>query len=65
MYMTLLVGGASDARGEVEVRAFGSTKKFNVTHGGRQTVASTRVTIPPRATSIPVATRGDGFLIAR
>jgi Ca-activated chloride channel family protein len=45
-YMTLLAGGSPDARGEVELRTYGSTKKFPISHGGRQTVAATRVTIP-------------------
>jgi hypothetical protein len=45
-YMTLLAGGSPDARGEVEIRAYGSIKKFSISRGGRQTVAATRVTIP-------------------
>jgi hypothetical protein len=46
------------------VRAFGSTKKFTITRGGRQTVAATRITLPD-ATARMMAVRGDGFLIAR
>ena len=45
-YMTLLAGGSPDARGEVELRAYGSIKKFPISRGGRQTVAATHVTIP-------------------
>jgi hypothetical protein len=44
--MTLLAGGSPDARGNVEIRTYGSTKKFSISRGGRQTVAATRVTIP-------------------
>jgi len=44
--MTLLAGGSADARGDVEIRTYGSTKKFSISRGGRQTVAATRVTIP-------------------
>ncbi|HMI85037.1 MAG TPA: VIT domain-containing protein [Polyangiaceae bacterium] len=62
-YTTLLAGGSPDARGEIELRAFGSTKKFSVAHGGAQTVAATKVTLPPAFN--PPALRGDGFLIAR
>jgi Ca-activated chloride channel family protein len=64
-YTTLVAGGSPDARGEVELRAFGSIRKFSVGHGGTQTVAATKVTIPPPRTPIPMAARGDGFLIAR
>jgi Ca-activated chloride channel family protein len=64
-YTTLLAGGSPDARGEVELRAFGSVRKFSVGHGGAQTVAATKITIPPPRVPIPVAVRGDGFLIAR
>jgi Ca-activated chloride channel family protein len=46
-YRTVLVGGAPDARGEVEVRAHGSTRTFRFDHGGAQTVAITTVTNPP------------------
>jgi Ca-activated chloride channel family protein len=45
-YRTLLVGGAPDARSEVEIRAAGSTRKFRVERGGLQTVALTTVTTP-------------------
>ncbi|HKQ69851.1 MAG TPA: VIT domain-containing protein [Polyangiaceae bacterium] len=62
-YMTLLTGGSEDARGEVEVRAFGSTKKFPITHGGRQTVAATTITLPDHTRGF--GTFSDGFLIAR
>jgi Ca-activated chloride channel family protein len=64
-YTTLLAGGSPDARGEVEVRAFGSIKKFQVGHGGTQTVAATKITLPPHSISLPVAMRADGFTIAR
>jgi Ca-activated chloride channel family protein len=64
-YTTLLAGGSPDARGEVELRAFGSIRKFSVGHGGTQTVAATKITIPPPRIPIPMAARGDGFLIAR
>jgi Ca-activated chloride channel family protein len=59
-YMTLLAGGSPDARGEVEIRTYGSIKKFPISRGGRQTVAATRVTIPVA----PLGWRGDGFGIA-
>jgi Ca-activated chloride channel family protein len=59
-YMTLLAGGSPDARGEVHLRALGSTKTFPISHGGRQTVAATRVTIPD-VTRWPV-TAFEGFL---
>jgi Ca-activated chloride channel family protein len=60
-YMTLVAGGSPDARGEVEVRTYGSTKKFPITRGGRQTVAATRVTLP----SAPPPFRFyDGFALA-
>jgi hypothetical protein len=62
-YTTALAGGSLDARGEVVLRAFGSVKKFPVGHGGTQTVAATKVTLPPAVTPRPVS--GDGFLIAR
>ncbi|MET0593991.1 MAG: AgmX/PglI C-terminal domain-containing protein [Polyangiaceae bacterium] len=64
-YTTLLAGGSPDARGEIELRGFGSVKKFSIGHGGSQTVAATKITIPAPRTPIPVAMRGDGFLIAR
>jgi Ca-activated chloride channel family protein len=64
-YTTLLAGGSPDARGELELRAFGSTRKFTVGHGGSQTVAATKVTLPQPRIPIPIASRGDGFLIAR
>jgi hypothetical protein len=64
-YTTLLIGGSPDARGEVELRAFGSIKKFAVGHGGVQTVAATKITLPPAMSLLPMAARGDGFLIAR
>jgi hypothetical protein len=64
-YTTLLAGGSPDARGEVELRAFGSIKKFSVGHGGPQTVAATKVTLPPATGPVSLAVRGDGFLIAR
>jgi tetratricopeptide (TPR) repeat protein len=63
-YTTLLAGGSPDARGELEVRAFGSIRKFAVGHGGGQTVAATKITFPPAVRPPPIA-RGDGFLIAR
>jgi Ca-activated chloride channel family protein len=62
-YTTALAGGSPDARGEVELRAFGSVKKFSVGRGGTQTVAATKVTLPPAVN--PLAVRGDGFVIAR
>jgi Ca-activated chloride channel family protein len=62
-YMTLVVGGSPDARGEVQLRALGSTKTFPISHGGRQTVAATRVTIP-NVTHFPV-TVFEGFALAR
>jgi Ca-activated chloride channel family protein len=43
-YRTVLVGGAPDARGEVEVRAWSSVKKLRFDHGGLHTVAATVVT---------------------
>jgi hypothetical protein len=64
-YTTLLTGGSPDARGELELRAFGSVKKFSVGHGGGQTIAATKVTLPPATVARPMAVRGDGFLIAR
>ena len=45
-YMTMLSGGSPDARGEVHLRALGSTKTIAFSRGGAQTVAATRVTIP-------------------
>src|SRR5262249_43714037 len=45
-YMTLLAGGSPDARGELEIRTYGSIKKFPISHGGRQTVVATKVTLP-------------------
>jgi hypothetical protein len=61
-YMTLLAGGSPDARGEVEIRAYGSTKKFPISRGGRQTVAATRISIPAAR---PIGPRfSDGFGIA-
>ena len=63
-YTTLLAGGSPDARGEIELRAFGSIKKFPVGRaGGAQTIAATKVTLPPAMG--PLSVRGDGFLIAR
>jgi Ca-activated chloride channel family protein len=62
-YTTLLAGGSPDARGELELRAFGSIKKFAIGHGGAQTVAATKITLP--AMHPLLAVRGDGFLIAR
>ena len=59
-YMTVLAGGSADARGEVELRAYGSTKKLPISRGGRQTVAATRVTIPVAAPRPFV----DGFGLA-
>ncbi len=59
-YMTLLAGGSPDVRGEVEIRALGSIKRFAVVRGGRQTIAATRVTIPNQALR-PVRV-ADGFL---
>jgi hypothetical protein len=44
-YRTLLVGGARDARGEVELRALGATKKIPFTSGAVRTVAATTVTV--------------------
>jgi hypothetical protein len=64
-YTTLLAGGSPDARGELELRAFGSVKKFAIGHGGVQTVAATKVTLPPAMSPLALAARGDGFLIAR
>jgi Ca-activated chloride channel family protein len=64
-YTTLLAGGSPDARGEVEVRAFGSTRKFAIGRGGSQTVAATKIAMPAARIPMPVALRGDGFLIAR
>ena len=64
-YRTLLAGGSPDARGEIELRAFGSIKKFSIGHGGAQTVAATKVTLPPAQGPLALAVRGDGFLIAR
>ena len=63
-YTTLLAGGSPDARGELELRAYGSIKKFSVGHGGAQTVAATKITLPS-AGALALAVRGDGFLIAR
>jgi hypothetical protein len=45
-YRTLLVGGSGDARGTVTVRALGSTRKYAVVRGGRQTVAVTTIAKP-------------------
>jgi len=59
-YMTVLTGGSTDARGEVLLRAYGSTKKLPISRGGRQTVAATRVTIPV-AVMRPFV---DGFSLA-
>jgi hypothetical protein len=64
-YTTLLAGGSPDARGELELRAFGSIKKFSVGHGGAQTVAATKITLPGHVMPLSLAARGDGFLIAR
>jgi Ca-activated chloride channel family protein len=64
-YTTLLAGGSADARGEIELRAFGSIKKFPVGRGGTQTVAATRVKLPPASIAPSMAVRSDGFLIAR
>jgi len=60
-YMTLLTGGSSDARGEVEIRALGSIRRFSIARGGRQTVAATRVTFP-RLPLRPWSRVSDGFL---
>jgi hypothetical protein len=43
-YRTVLVGGAPDAHGEVEVRAWSSTRKLRFERGGLQTIAATLVT---------------------
>lgn len=64
-YTTLLAGGSPDARGEIELRAFGSIKKFPIGRGGPQTVAATKVTLPSAMGPLSLAVRGDGFLIAR
>ena len=42
-YRTLVVGGAADARAEIEVRALGTVKKFSIHQGGLQTVVATTV----------------------
>ena len=63
-YMTLLAGGSPDARGEVEVRTYGSIKKFPISRGGRQTVAATRVTIPVVPHPAIGLRMSDGFGIA-
>jgi Ca-activated chloride channel family protein len=63
-YLTLLTGGSPDARGEIQVRALGSTKKFAFAHGGTQTIASTRVTFPGEP-PYPVRALGEGFLVVR
>ena len=39
--------------------------KFSVGHGGAQTVAATKVTLPSALGPPALAVRGDGFLIAR
>jgi hypothetical protein len=62
-YTTLLAGGSPDARGEVELRAFGSIRNFPISHGGRQTVAMTRVTLPATVLHPPRRIL-DGFGIA-
>jgi Ca-activated chloride channel family protein len=62
-YMTLLVGGSPDARGEVNLRALGSTKTFPIGRGGRQTVAATRVTFPDLSRMRFMGF--EGFLVAR
>jgi Ca-activated chloride channel family protein len=63
-YTTLVTGGSPDARGEIEVRTFGSVRKFPIARGGRQTVAVTKVTLAGAALRRPV-TQSDGFVIAR
>jgi Ca-activated chloride channel family protein len=45
-YRTLVVGGSGDARGTVTIRALGSTRKYAVVRGGRQTVAATTIDKP-------------------
>jgi Ca-activated chloride channel family protein len=45
-YRTLVVGGDRDARGNVTVRALGSTRKYAIVRGGRQTVAATTIQRP-------------------
>ena len=62
-YMTLLVGGSPDARGEVRLRALGSTKTFPIAHGGRQTLAATRVTFPDVSRFRVMGF--EGFMLAR
>jgi Ca-activated chloride channel family protein len=62
-YMTLLTGGSPDARGEIELRALGSTKRFSVARGGRQTVAATRVTFPNYRALPNAGLVGEGFLM--
>ncbi len=48
VYRTVLVGGAPDAGGEVEVRALAAARTFHFDRGGPRTVAVTTVTLPPR-----------------
>jgi Ca-activated chloride channel family protein len=48
VYRTVLVGGRPGARGEVTVRALGAVRKLPFTRGSdAQTIAATRVTMPP------------------
>jgi tetratricopeptide (TPR) repeat protein len=63
-YTTLLSGGSPDARGSVELRAFGSLKTLAFARGDRQTVATTRITLPDASAHL-MAMRGDGFLLLR
>jgi Ca-activated chloride channel family protein len=64
-YVTVLSGGSPDARGELTLRTFGSTKKFPIAHGGRQTVAATRVTLPNYTLRPMWGAIGEGFLVLR
>jgi Ca-activated chloride channel family protein len=63
-YRTVLVGGTPDARGDVQVRAFGATHKFDFSRGGRQTLVATKVTIPEQTYRV-VNLPPEGFMIAR
>jgi Ca-activated chloride channel family protein len=70
-FMTVLTGGSPDARGDVQLRAFGSTRKFSfgpdasgarhLARGGAQTVAATQITFPVE----PPWGRMEGFVLAR
>lgn len=47
LYRAVIAGGSKGARGSIEVRSFGSVRRFAIPTDGRRTLAMTRITVPP------------------